>query len=474
MVPSPPSESATAPADIERELDIRNEDGEIRPEALAAIRAAIRAEDPKALVALAGDLYEADLGDVIEALDPEERPRLVALMGADFDYAALTEIEDAVREELLEEIPNEQIAEGVRDLDSDDAVYILEDLEPEDKKEVLAKLPAIERVALERSLDYPEDSAGRLMQTDFIAAPPFWTVGQMIDHLRESQDLPDEFYEIFVIDPAGRITGHVSLNRLLRTKRPQKLEKIMDEADHVALATDDQADVADLFKRYNLVSIPVVDEGQRLVGVLTFDDIVDVIDEEADAEIRALGGVKSDEELSDSVFATARARFSWLFVNLLTAVLASAVIDVFKGSLEKMVALAVLMPIVASQGGNAGTQTMTIAVRALATRAITGANAPRVVLREVMVGLMNGVAFAALMGCIAAFWFSNAQLGLVMGIAIIVNLFAAGLAGVLIPLTLEKAGVDPAVASGTFVTTVTDIVGFFAFLGVATLWFGLG
>lgn len=474
MVSSPPSESANAPADAGREPDIRNEDGDIRPEALAAIRAAIKAEDPKALIALAGDLYEADLGDVIEALDPEERPRLVALMGADFDYAALTEVEDTVREELLEEIPNEQIAEGVRDLDSDDAVYILEDLEPEDKEEVLAKLPAIERVALERSLDYPEDSAGRLMQTDFIAAPPFWTVGQMIDHLRDSKDLPDEFYEIFVIDPAGRITGHVSLNRLLRTKRPQKLEKIMDEADHVALATDDQADVADLFKRYNLVSIPVVDEGQRLVGVLTFDDIVDVIDEEADAEIRALGGVKSDEELSDSVFETAKARFSWLFVNLLTAVLASAVIDVFKGSLEKMVALAVLMPIVASQGGNAGTQTMTIAVRALATRAITGANAPRVVLREVMVGLMNGVAFAALMGCIAAFWFSNVQLGIVMGIAIIVNLFAAGLAGVLIPLTLEKAGVDPAVASGTFVTTVTDIVGFFAFLGVATLWFGLG
>lgn len=474
MVSSPPSESANAPADAGRELDIRNEDGDIRPEALAAIRAAIKAEDPKALIALAGDLYEADLGDVIEALDPEERPRLVALMGADFDYAALTEVEDTVREELLEEIPNEQIAEGVRDLDSDDAVYILEDLEPEDKEEVLAKLPAIERVALERSLDYPEDSAGRLMQTDFIAAPPFWTVGQMIDHLRDSKDLPDEFYEIFVIDPAGRITGHVSLNRLLRTKRPQKLEKIMDEADHVVLATDDQADVADLFKRYNLVSIPVVDEGQRLVGVLTFDDIVDVIDEEADAEIRALGGVKSDEELSDSVFETAKARFAWLFVNLLTAILASMVIDVFKGSLEKMVALAVLMPIVASQGGNAGTQAMTIAVRALATRAITGANAKRVITREAMVGLMNGIAFALVMGCIAAFWFSNIQLGLVMGIAIIVNLFAAGLAGVLIPLTLEKVGVDPAVASGPFVTTVTDIVGFFAFLGVATLWFGLG
>lgn len=483
MAPPPPSDSALANREPDHSA-IRTDEGEIRPEILLAIRNAIRTEDRDALAALAGDLYEADLGDIIEALDADERPRLVAIMGADFDYAALTEVEDAVREEILEEIPNEQIAEGVRDLDSDDAVYILEDLEPEDKEEVLAKLPAPERVALERSLDYPEDSAGRLMQTDFIAAPPFWTVGQTIDHLRDTSDLPDEFYELYVIDPAGRIVGHVPLNRLLRTKRPVKLEKIMLEADHFAQATDDQADIAELFKRYNLVSIPVVDDAQRLVGVLTFDDIVDIIDEEADAEIRALGGVKSDEELSDSVLETAKARFSWLFVNLLTAILASGVIGLFKGSLEKMVALAVLMPIVASQGGNAGTQTMTIAVRALATRALGGANAQRVVLREVLVGLINGFAFALVMGAVAALWFgdaahgfligANLQLGLVIGIAIIVNLVAAGLAGVAIPIALDKAGVDPAVASGPFVTTVTDIVGFFAFLGVATLWFGLG
>lgn len=466
--------TAERAAEADAGSDIRTEDGEIRPEILSAIRAAIRAEDRDVLNTLAGDLYEADLGDVIEALEPEERPRLVAIMGKDFDFAALTEVEDIVREEILDEIPNEQIAEGVRELDSDDAVYILEDLEPEDKEEVLAKLPAPERVALERSLDYPEDSAGRLMQTEFIALPPFWTVGQTIDHLRDSGDLPDEFYELYVIDPAGRITGHVPLNRLLRAKRPVKLEAIMDEADHVARATDDQADVADLFKRYNLVSIPVLDEGERLVGVLTFDDIVDVIDEEADAEIRALGGVGADEELSDNVFAIARARFGWLFVNLLTAILASAVIGLFKGSLEKMVALAVLMPIVASQGGNAGTQTMTIAVRALATRAMGAGTAQRVVTREILVGLMNGLAFAVLMGSVAAFWFGNLQLGLVMGVALIVNLVAAGFAGVLIPLLLDRAGTDPAVASGPFVTTVTDIVGFFAFLGVATLWFGLG
>jgi magnesium transporter len=467
MVSAPPVEPA-AP-----EVDLRNDDGELRPEFLERIREAIAAGDQPTLITLAGDLYEADLGALVEALDAEERPRLVTILGAEFDYKALTEVDDSVREELLEGIPNEQIAEGVRDLESDDAVYILEDLEPEDKEEVLAKLPAPDRVALERSLDYPEDSAGRLMQTDFIAVPPFWTVGQMIDYLRETRDLPDEFYEIFAIDPAGRIVGHVSLNRLLRTKRPVPLEDIMDEADHVASVTDDQHEVAELFKRYNLVSIPVVDAAERLVGVLTFDDIVDIIDEEADAEIRALGGVAADEDLSDTVVSTAHARFTWLFVNLLTAIAASAVIDLFKGSLEKMVALAVLMPIVASQGGNAGTQTMTVAVRALATRALAGHNVRRIINREILVGLFNGVSFAIIMGAVAAIWFANVQLGLVMGVAIIVTLVAAGLAGVVIPLALHRFGVDPAVASGPFVTTVTDIVGFFAFLGVATFWFGL-
>jgi len=472
MVSPPPAEPVLV--ETPPPVEFRTEDGDIRAEFLDAIHEAIRQGDHDALMALAGDLYEADLGALIEALPTDERPRLVTILGSDFDYRALTEIDDVVREEILEEIPNERIAEGVRDLDSDDAVYILEDLEPEDKEEVLANLPAPDRVALERSLDYPEASAGRLMQTDFIAVPPFWTVGQMIDYLRDTHDLPDEFYEIFAIDPAGRIIGHVSLNRLLRTKRPVTLEDIMDEADHVARVTDDQHEVAELFKRYNLVSIPVVDDAERLVGVLTFDDIVDIIDEEADAEIRALGGVASGEELSDSVLSTARARFTWLFFNLLTAIMASAVIDLFKGSLEKMVALAVLMPIVASQGGNAGTQTMTVAVRALATRALSGHNVGRIVNREILVGLFNGISFAVIMGAVAALWFTNLQLGLVMGVAIIVTLVAAGLAGVLIPLVLHRFDVDPAVASGPFVTTVTDIVGFFAFLGVATLWFGLG
>ncbi|MCA3597503.1 MAG: magnesium transporter [Methylobacterium sp.] len=453
--------------------DVRDENGNLHPELIEAVREALAAGDSVRLVALAGDLHEADLGDLIEALDPDERPRLVALMGEDFDFAALTEIEDTVREDLLEEMPNAQIAEGVRELDSDDAVYILEDLAEEDQEEVLAALPTPDRATLERSLDYPEESAGRRMQSDVIALPPFWTVGQAIDFLRESEELPEEFYELYVVDAALRVLGRVPLNRMLRAKRPVKIEKIMLEAEHRVAATDDQHEVAELFKRYNLVAIPVEDAEGKLVGVLTFDDIVDVIDQEADAEIRALGGVQADEELGDSTLETARRRFSWLFVNLITAILASAVIGFFEGALQKMVALAVLMPIVASQGGNAGTQTMTVAVRALATRALGGSGARRFVAREIRVGLLNGVAFALVMGAVAALWFRSVDLGLVMGIAIIVNLIAAALAGVLVPLALDRIGVDPAVASGPFVTTVTDMVGFFAFLGVATLWFGL-
>lgn len=471
-------EASAAPVDVvepaSRWADgIRDEDGGIKADFIAEIRVGIEANDHDCLTALAGDLHEADLGDLIEALEPDERPRLVAIMGRDFDFAALTEVEDSVREDILEEIPNAQIAEGVRDLESDDAVYILEDLPEEDQDEVLAALPVVDRVTLERSLDYPETSAGRRMQSDVIALPPFWSVGQTIDHLREADDLPDEFYDIFVVDADNHLIGNVPLNRMLRAKRPVKIDTLMNEADHVVKATDELAEVAEVFKHYNLVSMPVVDADKRLVGVLTFDDIVDVIEEEADAEIRALGGVGADEELADSVFETMKARFSWLFVNLLTAILASVVIGMFQGALQKMVALAVLMPIVASQGGNAGTQTMTVAVRALATHAFSGSGLRRFVLREGLVGLMNGLAFALVMGGVAAFWFGSAELGAVMGIAIIVNLFAAGLAGVMIPLTLEKAGVDPAVASGPFVTTVTDIVGFFAFLGVASLWFGL-
>jgi magnesium transporter len=452
---------------------LRDADGAIRSGYVAQVSAAIDARDADLLRVLVGELHESDTGDLIEALDAELRPQLIELMGADFDFTALTEVDDTVREEILEELEPETVAEGVRELDSDDAVYILEDLPKEDQAEILEQLPALERVALAKRLDYPEESAGRRMQTEFIAVPPSWTVGQTIDYMRETDDLPERFYELYVVDPAARLLGAVPLDRLARTKRPVPVSELMEGERHVVRATEDQEEVARRFERYNLVAAPVVDAQDRMVGVITFDDIVDVIEQEAEEDIKALGGVKGEEELSDSVWTIARSRFNWLLVNLATAFLASSVLGVFEGELQKMVALAVLAPIVASQGGNATTQTMTIAVRALATRELGPSNAGRVIMRELMVGILNGLAFAVITGVAAYAWFRVPGLGVVIGLAMICNLVAAALGGILIPLALHRLGRDPAVASSPFVTTVTDVVGFFSFLGIATLWFEL-
>lgn len=453
---------------------VRDDEGDLRQEFVTDVAEAVLRADPPALRALVDDLHEADLGALLEALEPDVRPRLISLLGRDFDFTALTEVDDAVREDILEELAAETVAEGVRDLDSDDAVYILESMDEADKAEVLDKLPASERIALQKSLDYPENSAGRRMQTEVVAVPSNWSVGQTIDFMRDAADLPERFYEVFVVDAGNVFTGAVQLDRLLTAKRPVKLEKLVEEERRTVEATDDLEDVARLFQRYNLVAAPVVDDDGRLVGVMTIDDIVDIIEEAADEDLKQLGGVAGDEELSDSVPAIAKGRFRWLLVNLMTAFLAAAVMKLFAAGLEKMVALAVLAPIVASQGGNAATQTMTVAVRALATRELVSANIRRFFNREIMVAMINGLAFALITGLIAALWFANAGLGIVIGLAMVANLIAGAFAGVAIPVTLDRLGVDPAVSSGTFVTTVTDVVGFFVFLGIATLWFGLG
>ena len=468
MVETTRADAAPAPS-------LRDEDGAISPAFAAAAAAAIEAGDSARLNALAADLHEADLGDLLESLDSDLRPRLVELMGESFDFAALTEVDDTVREEILDELEPETVAEGVRELETDDAVSILEDMDPQDRAEVLEAIPALERVRLERSLDYPEESAGRLMQTDLIAAPARWSVGDAIDHMRAAgpDDLPGNFYEIFVVDPSRKLLGNVFLDRLLRTPRATPLSSIMDADRRRLIATQDREEVARLFERYNLVSAPVVDEADRLVGVITIDDVVDVIQEEAGEDILALGGVQTDEELSDKVMWIARSRFLWLFVNLATAFLASSVIGLFAGQVEKMVALAILVPIVASQGGNAATQTMTVAVRALATRDLTDQNALRVTGREATVGLLNGLAFGLITGVATMGWFGDVGLGVVICLAMVTNLVAGALGGILIPIALDRLGYDPAVASTPFVTTVTDVVGNFAFLGIATLWFGL-
>lgn len=460
---------AAAPSD---ESDPRDESGAIRADIVETVAAAIEGNNRTALADLIGGWHEADLGDLLAALDPELRPRLIEFLGAGFDFKALTELDQGARADVLEQLPPVAVILGIRELETDDAVAILEGLPKERQRDILERLPHVKRVALARSLEYPEDSAGRRMQTEYIAVRPDTTVGQTIDYMRETPDLPDRFYEIYITDRGHRLLGAVALDRLLRAKRPVPISELMHEDLHRARASDDQEEVARLFERYDLIAAPVIDEAERLVGVITVDDVVDVIEEEAEEDLKALGGVRG-EELSDPVATVARRRFNWLLVNLATAFLASSVLGLFEGQLQKMVALAVLAPIVASQGGNAATQTMTVVVRALAVRELSSANVWRTILREVLVGLVNGLAFAVITGVAAVAWFKVPQLGLVIGLAMLCNLVAGALGGILIPLAINRSGADPAVASGVFVTTVTDVVGFFSFLGIATLWFGL-
>lgn len=450
--------------------DIYSEDGSIRSDFLALVGAAIADRDVLFLRQHVARLHESELGDLIEAIQPDQRIGLVRLLGDDFDLTVLTEVDEGIRLQIVEQMPNSQIAAAIGDLDSDDAVYILEDLDQEDRDEILAQLPFTERVRLKRALDYPESSAGRRMQTEFVAVPPFWTVGQTIDYMRDEEDLPESFTQIFVIDPTFKLLGAVDLDRILRTKRGTKIETIMRETNHPIPAEMDQEEAAQLFEQYDLLSAAVVDENERLVGVLTIDDVVDVIQEEAEEDLMRLGGV-GDEELSDTIAETSRSRVPWLAVNLLTAFLAASVISLFEATIEQIVALAVLMPIVAGMGGNAGSQTMTVTVRALATRNLDIHNAWRVVRREAGVGLLNGMVFGLLIGLVAGFWFQDPNIGGIIAAAMLINMLAAAIAGILIPLLLDRVGADPAVSSAVFVTTVTDITGFFAFLGLATWWF---
>ncbi|MBB3148043.1 magnesium transporter [Phyllobacterium trifolii] len=459
----------SAPEDDD--VNIYGEDGAVRTSYLARVGAAIADRDVLFLRSHVGKLHQSELGHVLEALQPDQRRALVELLGDEFDFAALTEVDEAVRLEIVDAMPNRQIAEGVQELDSDDAVYILEDLEQEDRDEILAQLPFTERVRLRRSLGYPEETAGRRMQTEFVAVPPFWTVGQTIDYMRDNDDLPESFSQIFVIDPMFRLLGAIDLDRILRTRRDVKIDEITHETRHAIPATMDQEEAAQIFEQYDLLSAAVVDENDRLVGVLTIENIVDVIQEEAEEDILRLGGV-GDEELSDSVLSTSRSRTPWLVINLFTAFLSASVIGLFDGTIQQMVALAVLMPIVASMGGNAGTQTMTVTVRALATRDMDIYNAGRIIRREASVGLINGVIFAIMIGIIAGLWFANVNIGGIIAAAMVINMLAAALGGILIPLLLHRFGADPAIASAVFVTTVTDVVGFSSFLGLATWWFG--
>jgi len=434
-----------------------------------AVSDALSAFDDTRVRALVENLRAPDIADLIELLPSDERAALVRSLGHEFDFDVLSELDESVRDQLSSELPNDYLAKAVTELESDDAAYLVEGLEPQDQADVLARISLSDRTALLRNLEYDEETAGRLMQSEFVAVAPFWDVGRVIDYMRGTEDLPETFSEIFIVDPSFKVLGAADLSSIMRSQRLTRIADIMRPDLVTVRATDDQEEVARKFERYDLITAPVIDENNRLVGVVTVDDVVEVIQREAHEDMRFLGGV-GDESVLDNVLSTTRGRFVWLLVNLMTAVLASSVIKAFDASIEQMVALAVLMPIVASMGGNAGTQTMTVAVRALATKELGPVNTTRVVLREASVGLLNGFLFALVLGLVTILWFGSNKLGLVIGAAMICNHLAAALAGILVPIALDRAGYDPAIASGVFVTTVTDVVGFFAFLGLATIW----
>ncbi len=437
--------------------------------AVAQILFAVDREDRDELVALMDPLHPADIADLLEQINAFDRMRLIKLYDKEFDGDILSELDESIREEVIGILSPQVLADAVRDLDSDDVVDLLEDLDQPQQDAILDALEDSDRVAVQQSLTYPEYSAGRLMQREVVMAPEHWNVGEAIDYLRNSDDLPEQFYHIVLVDPRLRPVGNVTLGKLMGSRREVMLKSLVEETFHVIPVTQYEGDVAYAFNQYHLISAPVVDENERLVGVITIDDAMAVLDEEHEEDVLRLAGVDSESSLSDRVIETTKRRFPWLFVNLITAILASLVISQFEDAIATIVALAVLMPIVASMGGNAGTQSLTVAVRALATKDLTGSNVWRVIRREVLVGLINGLAFAVIMGVVGLVWFGSPQLGYVIAAAMVINLVVAGLAGTGIPIVLEKLGIDPALASGAFVTTVTDVVGFFAFLGLAVM-----
>ncbi len=447
------------------------DDYALNPKVIAAILYAVDIDDREKLLELLQPLHAADIADLLEQINAYDRSRLIRLYGQEFDGDILSELEDSVREDVIAVLHPDVLKLAVRDLDSDDVVDLVEDLEEDQQTTILQALEDADRIAVQQALSYPEYSAGRLMQRELVMAPEYWTVGEAIDHLRSlpEEDLPEQFYHITLVDPRLHPVGNVTLGKLMRSRRQVKLSDIQEELFQVIPVDQPESDVAYAFNQYHLISAPVIDGDGRLVGVITIDDAMNVLDEEHEEDILRLAGVGDESSLQDRVIETTRNRLPWLGVNLLTAILASLVIAQFEAAIAQIVALAVLMPIVASMGGNAGTQSLTVAVRAIATKDLTGSNVWRVIRRECIVGLINGLIFALVMGLVGLAWFGSPALGYVIAAAMVINLVVAGLAGTAIPVLLERLGIDPALASGAFVTTVTDVVGFFAFLGLAVL-----
>lgn len=426
--------------------------------------------DGMRLRSLLEDLHPADVADLMGFLTSEHRAVVVLWLPPELLADTLPELDEGIREEILERVPHLTLAEALQELDSDDAAAVVEDLEDDQRERVLSAMPAGDRAAIESSLSYAEDSAGRLMQREVMAAPAFWNVGDTIDHIRrQGDDLPELFFDIYVVDPMNRPIGGLPISRLLRSARDVKLTDVMEAINDIAV-DQDQEEVAYIFEKYHLISAPVIDASGRLVGQITVDDIVNIIQEENREDILRLAGVR-DEDRGSSVVEIVQGRVPWLAINLFTAVLGASVIGWFEATIQQIVALAILMPIVSAIGGNAGTQALTVTVRALATRELNSSNAPRTFFRELIVGVANGLILAPLIGIATALWFRNEdwRIGLVIGAAMVLNLIVAATIGVLTPITLSKLKFDPAVSSAVFVTATTDFFGFLIFLGLATI-----
>ncbi len=451
---------------IQNDPDSLDETFGLHPAFVDEVEDALLQKKKKRVKKLVVNLHPADLADLLEHLEPKTCRQLVETLKDQLNPEVLTELNDSVRDNVMHAMGFEDFASALAQLDSDEAVYIAGLLSPTQREAVFEKLPAADRMQIEASLAYGEETAGRLIQRELVSVPDYWTVGETIDYLRAARSLPDEFYVVFVVDPRHRPVGLVDLNRLVRSRRPVQMRDIVNISMEIITPDMDREDVAYLFRQRDLVTAPVVEKSGRLIGQITIDDIVDVIGEEAEEDIFKLAGV-SDSNLYGAVLATVRGRVSWLVLNLLTAIVASIVIGWFQPTIEKLVALAVLMPIVASMGGNAGTQTLTVAVRSLATKDLDASNATRIIGKEVLAGLINGCVFAVLAGLVTYVWFQDIGLALVIAAAMVVNMLVAGFAGITIPIALDKLNIDPATSSAVFLTTVTDVVGFFVFLALA-------
>jgi magnesium transporter len=431
------------------------------------IDAADRGDDER-LRELVGALRSEDVADLMGFLTADYREQVIPQLDSETLGEVLSELDTNLREEVMESVPSHTLARALEEMDSDDAVDLVEDLEDDKRAQVLAAMDQEERDAIVTALKYEDETAGRLMQRDLMAAPSFWTVGQTIDHIRShSEDLPELFFDVYVIDPMHKPTGAVPVSVLLRAQRDQHLAEIMESVTEIDVGMD-QEEVAYIFDKYHLISAPVIDTGGRLVGQITVDDIVGVIQEETEEDILALAGV-SDAGRDATIWGIARSRLPWLVVNTLTAAVAASVIGAFQNEISKILTLAILMPIVASLGGNAGTQTLAVAVRALASRELNAANAMRIVFRELGVGLLNGAVLASIMALAVFLFFRDPLLCLTIGLALVINLFIASMAGILVPLALDRLGRDPAVSSSVFVTFLTDFMGFLSFLGLAAV-----